>query len=570
MNIHRTTMRAARRLLVPALALVTLGACGELTDLDETAETFISPDLFYRNDAQAAQAVNAVYAPLMGWNGWKSPAQYSLMCDDPDLLCWNWMSGGKNGEQAGQWYMQDNSVYIGDYQIIERANQVLAYVPASSGVSAEMKDLASGQALFARGYAYFDLVRRYGGVPLRLQPYQPDPQFGARARATSDSIWLQAAKDLRAAAPLLPVSYTQSNGRGLPTRSAAWGLLSKVYLHMAGAEVRGTTLEPLRAAYLDSSRLAAMEVMSDATVRLEEEYMDLFDTQKQNNSPEILWAIQGASVNNSGSQVPGYFGPRGDCTVIGGCGQGFLSLREDFYDMFAPNDERIESQKSVAMSWELTNTPLGKLRAIHEDSLAKLYAAGAVVNNTQFRWESWTEICGAFGHRYDTLTFQAPNGTQTKQVVGIARPYYTLKYIDPAHLTTDQAAANNFIIIRYADVLLTFAEADAERAGTVTPAARAAINQVRARSDIGPIPGTLTLEQFRDTVSWERRKELHAEFQSRFDLIRQGRWLTEMNRTSAAFPDHGVCKPRKVEQLLQNIPNKELAANPLLTQNPGY
>jgi starch-binding outer membrane protein, SusD/RagB family len=589
-NLRATMLTAARRLMVPALAAAAVVAC---VDLDESAKTFISPDQFYRNDAQAQQAINGVYAPLMGWNGWKSPAQYSLMCEDNELLCWNWMSGGFSGNQSGQWYAQDNSVYMGDYQIIERANEALLHIPASSGISATMKEVASGQALFARGYAYFDLVRRFGGVPLRTSPYTPNAVLGAQARATPDSIWRQAAKDLKAAAELLPTGYSQPNGRGLPRKASALGLLAKVYLHMAGHET--DTVSVLRdattkAAYLDSARKTAAMVMAgtDTSVALEQNYADLFNIDKQNLSKEILFAVQGASVNNSGSQVPGYFGPRGDCTVIGGCGQGFLSLREDFYRTFKPQDKRIEPQKMVAMAWEVTNSPLGKLRAIQEDSINKLWAAGVMVQDKQFRWESWTEGCGGFGHHYDSLFTKNPTTgvANPVQVVAVARPFYTLKYIDPQHLTTDQAAANNFAILRYADVILVYAEAE-NRLNPNSSLAIAALNQVRARAGVPLYPSPAdTLPDYAKTFSatakginllewfiWqERAHELYGEFQAAFDLRREGRYLDEMNRKSTVtdFQSHGVCRPRQAFQLLQNIPNRELAANPLMTQNPGY
>src|SRR5438034_6984059 len=111
--------------------------------LEETGATFISPDAFYQNDAQAASAVNGVYAPLMDWNGWKQPAQHSIMCDDDEMLCWNWMGGGFSGQSAGQWYMQDNAVWFGDYRIIERANDVIENVARSGGISEGMKKTRS-------------------------------------------------------------------------------------------------------------------------------------------------------------------------------------------------------------------------------------------------------------------------------------------------------------------------------------------------------------------------------------------------------------------------------------------
>src|SRR3712207_7667251 len=48
----------------------------------------------------------------------KQPAQHSIMCDDNEMLCWNWMGGGFTGNWSGQWYNQDNSVWFGDYQMI--------------------------------------------------------------------------------------------------------------------------------------------------------------------------------------------------------------------------------------------------------------------------------------------------------------------------------------------------------------------------------------------------------------------------------------------------------------------
>ena len=576
MTSNSPTARLLRRALLAAAAAAAIGGCA---DLDESAETFISPDKFYQTDAQAAQAVNGVYAPLIGWNGWKQPAQHSIMCDDNEMLCWNWMGGGFTGNWSGQWYNQDNSTWFGDYQMITRANEVIANVASSGGISQAMKDVATGQALFARAYAYFDLVRRFGGVPLRLEPYQPETQMGAKARAPADSVWRQIAMDLRAAAPLLPTTYSQANGQGLPRRATAWGLLAKVYMHMAGDEAKGTSLEAHRAAFLDSARTAAQLVMQDPSVRLEQNYRDLFDATKQETSPEILFAVQGSSVNLAGSNIPSFLAPRGDCTLIGGCGQGFLSVREDFYRTFAASDRRVEPNVMIARSWEITNSKRGRVRAIHTDSLQALWNAGLVVQAKQFDWESWDEGCGAFQHRWDSLTVRTAPGatTTTTYVQAVGRPVYSFKYLDPqpAGGGSEYATDNNFIILRHADVLLLFAEAENELSGP-TQAAYDALNAVRARANVAPLSG-LSQAQFRQAVWQERSWELYGEFQARFDLIREGRYLAVMNSftTVADFQGHRVggqpvCRPRQAYQKLLNIPQRELAANPLLTQNPGY
>jgi hypothetical protein len=119
-------------------------------------------------------------------------------------------------------------------------------------------------------------------------------------------------------------------------------------------------------------------------------------------------------------------------------------------------------------------------------------------------------------------------------------------------------------------VLLVFAEAENEVNGP-TAAAYDAVNRVRARAGLAPLAG-LSKDQFRQAVWDERAHELYGEFQARFDLIRQGRWLQVMNAPSkvADFASHGVCRPRQAFQKLLNIPLKEIASNPLITQNPGY
>ncbi|HYD52937.1 MAG TPA: RagB/SusD family nutrient uptake outer membrane protein [Gemmatimonadaceae bacterium] len=574
MRLTRVMARGvALRLVLSALAAGGLAACSDVTNLDESAETFISPDKFYQNDGQAQIAVHGAYAPLMGWNGWIQPAQHSIMCDDNEMLCWNWMGGGFSGNISGQWYAQDNATWFGDYQMIERANEVIKYVNEASGVTEAMKKQATGQALFIRAYAYFDLVRRYGGVPVRLEPYVPDEQMGALGRAPADSVWRVIARDLRQAAGLLPTSYSQANGQALPRKASAWGLLAKVYLHMAGDEVTGTPLTAAKSAYLDSARVAAQAAINDPSVGLEARYADLFDVNKQNTSPEILFAVQGARTNLRGSNVTTFYGPRGDCTAVGGCGTGFMSVREDFYRTFDPSDKRIEPNVMIARSWEVSQSPLGKIRALHVDSIAKLEAAGLVVRAVQFRWESWTEGCGAFGHWYDTLEVRpSPTATNfTRQIVAVGRPIYSNKFIDPSAAGgSEYANANNFPILRLADVLLVFAEAENERNGP-SAAAYDALNRVRTRAGLPALTG-LNQATFRQAVWDERSHELYGEFQARFDLLRQGRYLTEMNKPST-IPDyagHGVCRPRQAYQKLHPIPQREISANPMLQQNQGY
>jgi starch-binding outer membrane protein, SusD/RagB family len=578
----KATMQGIRRALgrgaVPAAVLVALAGC-DFVDLVETPETFISPDRFYQTDAQAQIAVNAIYEPLMSWEGWRQPAQHSIMCDDDEMACESWMGGGVTGNIAGQWYAEGNSVWGGNYTIINRANQVLHYVGASATITPAAKQKALAQAKFARAYAYFDLVRRFGAVPLRTRMYLPDEQLGAIGRSPVDSVWQQITTDLWQAAAELPADFDASHGSGLPRAASAWGLLAKAYLHMAGAEARGTPLEAKRQTYLDSAVFAAQRVMQfeGTSVALEQRYMNLFDVTTQNSSREVLFAVQGNRGN--GSNIPAFFSPAGDCTLVGGCGPagpGFVNMRPDFVATFDARDKRWERQVAWPTAWVSMPGSQSVFRGatnpvIHRDSMAVLFERGLARDTLFIGGDGWTQECNSnrLWPGFYQVTLTNPNGNEVVDTVAIPHTYYSLKYVDRAHSGSEYGNANNFVILRYADVLLVLAEAENERNGP-TAIAHSAINKVRERAGL-PALNLAGKDGFRDAVRLERRHELYGEFQRRFDLIRYGTYLEEMNRrVTTQFGQNRVCRPRQPFQVLQPIPTRELAANPLMIQNPGY
>ncbi len=580
--------RCGRWVLLAALA-AGLAACN--TDLAETSQNFVSPDKFYQTDAQAQIAVNAIYQPLMDWNGWRQPAQHSIMCDEDETSCESWLGGGRNGSQlAAQWYGNSNATWQGDYTIINRANQVLNYIGSSAGVSAAGKARALGMAKFARAYAYFDLVRRFGGVPLRTVMYTPDTQLGAQARAPVDSIWNQIVADLRDAATQLPTAFDASNGSGLPRVASANGLLAKVYLHMAGAEA-STAMQAKRSQYLDSASYFAQKVMSDPSTGLEPRYMDLFNVTTQNGSREILFAVQGNRGN--GSNIPPFFSPAGDGSLVGGCGPagpGFVKIRWDFAKSFDPADKRWEHNVAVAMAWQSMPPAQSVLKSfttpvIQVDSFTTLVNKGLariVQKSGPDAWptgkdsvisgEGWSEACetNRLFPGFFFVQLKDSQGNWVNDTIAIPHAYYTLKYIDKGNTGGEYGNANNFIILRYADVLLVLAEAEGLKSGP-TSIAMQAMHLVRQRAGLPDIKGGLSQSAFVDSVRVERGHELYAEFQRRFDLIRQGLYLTVMNASvPTEYQGNQVCRPRAQYQLLQPIPSGELAANPLLKQNTGW
>jgi hypothetical protein len=134
------------------------------------------------------------------------------------------------------------------------------------------------------------------------------------------------------------------------------------------------------------------------------------------------------------------------------------------------------------------------------------------------------------------------------------------KYFDASVNPSTGESGINFPIIRFADVLLEYAEALNEKSGP-TADAYAAVNRVRIRAGLGELTG-LSKDQFRDSIYQERRLEFVYEHQRWFDLVRIGRLVESL---------HAVGKTNAVQKhYLYPIPQREIDLNPNLTQNPGW
>lgn len=139
------------------------------------------------------------------------------------------------------------------------------------------------------------------------------------------------------------------------------------------------------------------------------------------------------------------------------------------------------------------------------------------------------------------------------------------KYYDPAAVGDQyNSSSKNLPVIRYAELLLIYAEALNEEHNGPTQEAYDAIDTVRTRAGIPKLEQNLTADQFRDSVFQERRKELVFEYQRWFDLSRRGAGyyvatLHAAGKTAAA--------PRHVKF---PIPQRELDLNPNLKQNPEW
>ncbi len=158
---------------------------------------------------------------------------------------------------------------------------------------------------------------------------------------------------------------------------------------------------------------------------------------------------------------------------------------------------------------------------------------------------------------YSTLTNPATGQPYKFSYLGLR------KFIDTTQLLTSIEDGINFPVLRYADVLLMYAEAVNEDQGAPNSAAYFAIDQVRERAHIPDLPGGLSQDNFRQAIYQERRLEFVQEGQRWFDLARTGQIVSAISKVPAK-------KAVSSRNNLFPIPQAEINVNPNISQNPGW
>jgi predicted negative regulator of RcsB-dependent stress response len=270
-------------ILTVLLVFTGLVSCKE-DFLSVIPETSLSSAIFFNKEADFQQAVNGAYVPLRSiYNdrNW-------LLCEmhsDNTYYSRNILFGATEQQED----IADFSVpeakgltanvhvlnqYRLDYQIIARANQVLALIDGVQ-FDAVRKNNIKGQAQYLRAFAYFQLVQLFGKVPMHTEPVK-DREGSTKPLSTSDQLYAQIIKDAtEAIAGLLPKT-TQEPGRA--TKGAAQMLLANVYM----VQKKWAQAEAL-----------LKEIVASGHYSLMPSYDDAFTTTSGNkNNKESVFEVQ--------------------------------------------------------------------------------------------------------------------------------------------------------------------------------------------------------------------------------------------------------------------------------------
>ena len=156
--------------------------------------------------------------------------------------------------------------------------------------------------------------------------------------------------------------------------------------------------------------------------------------------------------------------------------------------------------------------------------------------------------------------------TKTRDLGG----YYIYKLFDTEAQLSTTSSNLNWPILRYAEVLLTYAEAANEATGP-SPSVYDAVNKIRVRANLPALSG-LSKEQLREAIWKERWYELSFENKTWYDMARLRKAFNVSTKTFDNFVGHKFSygPVLKERELLFPIPTAEIRNNSKLKQNPGY
>lgn len=445
--------------------------------LEPALTSAINGGSYYNNATELETAVVNMYDGLQGVNSTSAGDNHATQVEFylTEMRSDNTRTKAQEGEAAQfeSYAVEATNGIVADYyrsfyNVIFRANLVLENLEAAGTSAAQFE----AEAKFVRAYAYFNLVRLYGDIPLITSLTGPADTDAAYTRVASGDIYDLIQADLNTAISGLDNSYTTR-----ASKAGAQALLAKVEL------TRGNYAE---------ARSLLENVVSTGNYSLESNFHDVF--YDEDNS-ETIFAI-------------GY--------ETGG----------------------IDSQNFSA-EW---------LNAVGRTSGVNYVTADV---RTAF---------DTYGGNRTAVSFRQDESQLTEYQVA---KYFPNGELGPQYAADPTKAGNDWIVIRYADVLLMHVESILAGGNATTDgAALASFQAVRNRAGLP----TAVTEVTKEMLLNERRVELAFENHRLFDLMRMGVAQEVLSAFSAAN-GYGFAST----DLLLPIPQIEIGLSKgALSQNPGY
>jgi hypothetical protein len=511
--------RAALSAVLLAGTAGLVSSCKDYLDVEPVALN--TTEYTFSTVAGATAAVIGAYSQLAGDNGYGTRVSMYYPYDTDELIG---SAGAADGARRSiaRYIAQPNNTEITNpwnqlYRGVERANICIDQIPQmtlyTSGAAADTAALhrLHGEALTLRAQYYFELIRNWGDVPAQFTASVSGQNFNL-PNADRNETLTKLIADLLQAEKLVPWRSKAGANSERITKGAVKALRARLALFRGGYSLKGSTMQR-PADYLDYYRIARQECQELMAQRSEHTLNPKFDEVfksinelRYESSNEIMFQVGMATATaNAGSKLGYYNGPRlQNANGTFGSTQGAITVAPPYFYAFDSTDTRLP----ITITWYTIPT-------------GSNFQSGVALNSV---------TDGKFRRDW-----------HIPPVTG------SVNYLD-----------YNWPIIRFADVLLMFAETENELNGP-TQAAQDALMEVRTRAFGTRAQAMTTLTQagfslsgkdnFFRALTNERWLEFGSEGIRKYDLIRWNLLGAKLSESKA-----NIEKMAKGEAPYQNVP----------------
>jgi len=502
-NLYKLTLSVA------AIVLLSFNSCNKF--LDQKPITDVSTDVVFSDVPSALKALAGVYSRMVGDAGYGIRVSLYYPLDTDEVQGPTGASDNDRRDIARYAATPGNAQITNPFNQmfagIEYANICIANIPKmamySNGTDQEKKKLQRmyGEALTLRAQFYTEAIRNWGDLPANFAPAStlatsnPFP-----SRTNRDTIYDRLLEDLKLAATLVPwrneLSAIGDGADERITKGTVKGLRARIALYRGGFSLRQDGVVKRSADYLKYYQIArdeAAEVMASNQHSLNPSYKALWKDQVNaravaDPNGELMFQASGIGGVGAGDTKLAYYnGP-----TVNALGNKSINILPTYFYAFDSTDLRRDVTCAIYN--------------VAADGSAKVGQAITAICDGKYRrdWISNPTVSPADKIQYFSLKWQ---------------------------------------ILRYADVMLMFAEAENELNGP-TAAAYNAVNQVRRRgygqSITAPnaavdLPAGLSKASFFTAIVKERSLELGGEGVRKYDLIRWNMLASKIAETKAAL-----------------------------------
>lgn len=515
----------------------------------------LSSDGFYQTPKQCEQGVIGIYALLRNisrdeflymsefrsdniWvrpvpDGYRETSEVSNFRAGPDLNYFN-------------------STWNNWYQVIYNSNVALEKIEANDfGTNEVFKKQLLGEVYFLRGWAYFELARLFGNIPIIDKPLSPREVLNVVQSPANEVYAEMVVPDMLKAKEMLPLDMNILNSTGKKTpgsgradKIAAQAMLGRIYMTMAGFPLNDTQAKTLAKtelkAVIDYSEANANKFWAPDSVEWQRQWMSEY------NNKYSIFAIQ---YRSGGTGNPAIFETGAKCPPSYTSFQVYNEL-----DVFV--------EKSMVHEY----------LKVHSNGKRDARGVGHSILLGYAAEPNWPARTPQYDFLYPGSTEQVPTNAMFYKYLNTKPKRATLGFTGNIELGMKDYRdwPVNYPVLRYEDVLLMYAELLADEGNTT--GAVGIVNRIRQRAGCDPVSAASSAEAL-NLIKKERRLELFGEGVRWFDLVRWNEWQQTIINMFHAYGDPVGSEVANVKdgRYLYPIPMNQINVKPgLYQQNTGY